>query len=189
MDPVAVCERCAAARTRGALGTAIAGAVTRFPPIDLQVIGAHLRNEVDRLPSPYREAIRPYFVAQVFGAHHDLLRMHRAGAFERLTAPITHPGRCLEFWAMVPRGCLERDELPDRHAHFNSPRHRLFYYLLAGFSMFVLERPGHPVGTPFPGGFRVEERRGAFLCPIREKEGDLWFSICNYCPADQAETG
>ncbi len=165
----------------------IADLVGRYPAFDLQVIGGRLKNEVDRLPSPYREAIRPYFAEQVFGAYHDLLLMQRRGAFAKMTVPITDPDRCREYWEMVPRGCSEWDERPERHAQFYTPRHRFFYYLVAGFSMFVLERPGHPVGTPFPGGFRVEERRGRFLCPIREKEGDLWYSICNFCPADQAE--
>ena len=28
----------------------------------------------------------------------------------------------------------------------------LLYYLIAAFTIFVCELPGHPVGTPFPGG-------------------------------------
>lgn len=188
MEIETVCRRCAVAGTKGDLGAVIADAAARYPSFDLQVIGGRLRNEVDRLPSPYREAIRPYFAEQVFGAYHELLLMRNRGVFARLTAPITDSIRCRDYWEMVPRGCRESEEQPDRHAHFYTPRHRFFYYLMAGFSMFVLDRPGHPVGTPFPGGFRVEKRREGFLCPIREKEGDLWYSICNFCPADQAET-
>ena len=186
MEIETTCRRCAAARTKGELAAAIGDAVARYPPFDLQVIGGRLRNEVDRLPSPYREAIRPYFSEQIFGAYHELLLMRRKRAFARMTAPITDPARCREYWAMVPRGCEQWDERPERHAHFYAPRHRFFYYLMAGFSMFVLDRPGHPVGTPFPGGLRVEQHQGRFLCPIRDKEGDLWYSICNFCPADQA---
>lgn len=185
----AVCRRCAAAGRKGELGAVLAEAVERYPPFDLQVIGGRLKNEVDRLPSPYREAIRPFFAEQVFGAHHRLLLMYRNGSLVGMTAPITHPDRCREYWTMVPAGCYAWDEETGRHAHLYEPRHRLFYYLMAGFSMFVLDRPGHPVGTPFPGGFRVEERRGRYLCPIRDREEDLPHSICNYCPAEQGETG
>lgn len=188
MEIATVCGRCAASRTKGELGAAIADAAARYAPYDLQVIGGRLKNEVDRLPSPYREAIRPYFADQVFGAYHELLLLRRRGTFARMAAPIAEPALCREYWEMVPRGCTEGDERPERHAHFYTARHRFFYYLMAGFSMFVLGRPGHPVGTPFPGGFRVEEHRGRYLCPIREKEGDLWYSICNFCPADQSET-
>ncbi len=189
MEIAAVCRTCGAARTKGDLSRAIAEAVGRFSVLDLQVIGGRLKNEVDRLPSPYREAIRPFFAEQVFGAHHSLLLLQRTGTFARMRAPFTHPDRCRDYWAMVPAGCYAWDEVPDRHTHLYEPRHRLFYYLMAGFSMFVLDRPGHPVGTPFPGGFRVEERRSRFLCPIRDREEDLPHSICNYCPAEQGETG
>ncbi len=53
--------------------------------------------------------------------------------------------------------------------------------------MFVLDEPGHPVGTPFPGGFVVEKRGNEYFCPIRDKEEDVWYSICNFCPAKQTE--
>lgn len=186
MEIEAICKRGGAARTRGELAVAIGDAVARYPSFDLQVIGGRLKNEVDRLPPPYREAIRPYFVEQIFGAYHELMVMRRNGAFARMRTPIADPDLCRAYWEMVPRGCTAWDERPERHAQLSTPRHRFFYYLVAGFSMFVLDRPGHPVGTPFPGGFRVEASRGRFLCPIREKEGDLWYSICNYCPADQS---
>jgi uncharacterized protein (UPF0305 family) len=188
MEIETVSRRCAAARTTGELGAAIGDAVALYPPYDLQLIGGHLKNEVDRLPSPYREAIRPYFSEQIFGAYHELMLMRRTRAFARMTRPITDPERCREYWAMAPRGCERWDERPERHAHFYTPRHRFFYYLMAGFSMFVLDRPGHPVGMPFPGGLRVERRQGRYLCPIRDKEGDLWYSICNFCPAEQDES-
>ncbi|HOT93820.1 MAG TPA: DUF2115 domain-containing protein [Methanoregulaceae archaeon] len=184
-----VCRRCAGTERKGELGAVLAEEVSRYSILDLQVIGGRLRNEVDRLPSPYREAIRPYFMDQLFGAHHELLLMHRTGAFGRLNARITDLDRCRAYWAMVPAGCFEPDHRHERHAHLYEPRHRLFYYLLAGFSMFVLDRPGHPVGTPFPGGFRVEARRNRYLCPVRDREGDLPYSICNYCPAEPSGVG
>jgi len=53
--------------------------------------------------------------------------------------------------------------------------------------MFVLERPGHPVGTPFPGGQKIEEKNGKFICPVRDKHRDVFFSLCNFCPATQSE--
>ena len=49
-----------------------------------------------------------------------------------------------------------------------------------------VELPGHPVGTPFPGGFIVEERVGVYYCPVREKEDEVETSICPYCPAEQS---
>lgn len=85
-----------------------------------------------------------------------------------------------EFCAMVDRTCLaERDD--------TEAKRTLLYYLLAAFNIFVLGLPGHPVGTPFPGGQRVEQRGGRYICPIRDKEDDVDTSICPYCPAQQSD--
>ncbi|HON40082.1 MAG TPA: DUF2115 family protein, partial [Methanoculleus sp.] len=63
----------------------------------------------------------------------------------------------------------------------------LLYFLLAAFNIFVLDLPAHPVGTPFPGGLKVEARNGEYLCPVREKANDVENALCPYCPAKQSE--
>jgi uncharacterized protein (UPF0305 family) len=68
------------------------------------------------------------------------------------------------------------------------PFNSLYYLQLSCFFMFVLEEPGHPIGTPFPGGFTVKKCSDGYLCPIREKEKDIEYSICNFCPAKQDES-
>ena len=88
---------------------------------------------------------------------------------------------------MIPEGCFTWDEHAGRTPFHYSPQHRLFYYLMAAFTMFVLDSPGHPVGMPFPGGFAVEDRNGTFYCLIRDREKEVFFSICNFCPAKQTE--
>jgi hypothetical protein len=182
------CARLAGAGTSGELGVLIAEVALSYSVFELQVIGGHLRREVAALPSPYREAIGPHFTAQIFGAHHHLLMMHRSGEFQRMQTPLADPVLLAGYLAMIPASCLRsNDERPGVSGHLRTPRHRLFYYLMAGFMIFVLGRPGHPVGMPFPGGFFVREEGRRFLCPIREKEKDLPFSICNFCPAEQIE--
>lgn len=74
------------------------------------------------------------------------------------------------------------------HRHERYPfhrRHRLFYYLVSAFTMFLLDHPGHPMGMPFPGGFKVEEHNVTFFCLIRDHEKEVTCSICNFCPAHQ----
>jgi uncharacterized protein (UPF0305 family) len=58
---------------------------------------------------------------------------------------------------------------------------------MAAFTMSVLDEPGHPVGMPFPGGFSVEHRGSDYYCLIRDKEKEIFYSICNFCPAHQTE--
>ena len=179
--------RIRSAPTRGELGTILAHEVQQYSLFDLQIIGGRLYNEIEKLPSPYREAIRPYFNKQLFGKHHELLTLHKRGAFGRMNTPLTDPETFQKFCDMLPEGCFAWNDASERNPYFRNPKNRLFYYLIAAFSMFVLDEPGHPVGMPFPGGFKVEQRGRDYYCLIRDKEKDLVHSICNFCPAKQTE--
>lgn len=181
------CRILARIGTRGELGDALARQVLHFPQYDLQVIGARMQTEIRKLPPPYREQVAPFFMEQVFGSHHRLLALHHAGGWARMPNPISDRERFEKFCAMVPEGCFCWDERDENCFIRYGPMHRFFYYLMACFTMFVLEEPGHPVGTPFPGSFRVEKKDGTFMCPIRDKEKEVFYSICNFCPAKQSE--
>jgi uncharacterized protein (UPF0305 family) len=175
------------ARTKGELGIIVAREVQKYSLFDLQIIGGRLNTEIERLPSPYRESIRPFFREQLFGRHHLLLAMYRGRAFERMGEPIRDRERFDAFCGMLPDGVSAWDDTSERNPYFRNPKNRFFYYLIAAFTMFVLEEPGHPVGMPFPGGFRVEQRGEEYYCLIRDKEKEIFYSICNFCPARQSE--
>jgi uncharacterized protein (UPF0305 family) len=177
----------AAAATKGELGECVAREVSRYTLPDLQMIGGHLYAEVDCLPEPYRSRVHPYFHEQLFGAHHQLLLMYRSGAFRQAVDPIRNRETLEKFCAMLPEGCFTWDEQAERTPFHYASKHRLFYYLMAAFTMFVLDKPGHPEGMPFPGGFAVENRDGTYYCLIRDREKEVFFSICNFCPAKQSE--
>jgi len=57
--------------------------------------------------------------------------------------------------------------------------------ILAGFCMLVLNEPGHPAGTPFPGGDSVQFTHGVYYCPVREKAKDVDAALCPFCHALQ----
>lgn len=177
----------ALAATRQTLAETVAEFVEQYSLMDLQVLGGRMFAEVECLPEPYRSRVRPYFQEQLFGTHHALLAMYRSGEFERMKGPLRDPETFRKFCAMIPEGCYTWDEVPRRTPFRYTPRHRLFYYLMAAFTMFVLDRPGHPVGMPFPGGFTVEDRNGTYYCLIRDREKEVFYSICNFCPAKQRE--
>jgi hypothetical protein len=179
--------RLQSARTKGELGTFIAQEIATYTLSDLQIIGGRLNSDIEKLPSPYREAIRPHFREQIFGKHHKLLSLYRSGAFGRMSSPIRDRKTFDKFCAMLPGGCFVWEDTGERNPYFQNPKNRLFYYLIAAFTMFVLEEPGHPVGMPFPGGFFVEQRGREYYCLIRDKEKEVSWSICNFCPALQTE--
>jgi uncharacterized protein (UPF0305 family) len=175
-----------ASRTKVDLGTYIAAELSRYSVFDLQVIMGKARYEVDRLPTGYRQAVRPYLLDHMVGQHHRILSIRTTGRFPGARESISDPETFSSFCRMVPEGCSADHGEGTYLPYYRSPNHRLFYYLLSAFEMFVLERPGHPVGMPFPGGLRVAERGGCYLCPIRDKEKEVTFSICNFCPAKQS---
>lgn len=175
-------------RTKGELFLTLVREFRRYSLFDLQIIGGRLNSEIERLPSPYREAVRPYFRDQIFRKHHQILAMHHDNRSGELTGqPITDPGTFDRFCAMVPDGCFAWNDAGERNPYFRNPKNRLFYYLIAAFTMFVLDEPGHPVGMPFPGGFAVEKRGAKYYCLIRDREKEVFWSVCNFCPALQSE--
>jgi len=182
-----MCARLSEARGRGEAGIMIAREVSAYSLFDLQVIMGRVRHEVHRLPPSYRNVAGPYLLSQIVDSHHSLLTTCTRGGFSGLKGPIRERELYLSYLEMVPDGCYAFDLKAEYLPQFHSPLHRLFYYLLACYVMFVLEKPGHPVGTPFPGGGRVEEKKGAFYCPVREKHKDVSFALCNFCPARQDE--
>jgi uncharacterized protein (UPF0305 family) len=182
-----IAGRIRSSRTKGELGDILAREAGKYTLFDLQIIGGRLNAEVEKLPSPYREAVRPYFRDQLFAPHHRLVSMHRSGAFLQLPAPIRDRQQFDEFCDMLPKGIFAWNDAGERNPYFRNPKNRFFYYLIAAFTMFVLEEPGHPVGMPFPGGFSVEQRGKEYYCLIRDKEKDVFYSICNFCPAKQSE--
>ncbi len=179
--------RLSSAQTKGELSALLAHEIQEYTIFDLQMIGGRLNNEIDNLPSPYRERIRPYFREQLFGKHHQLLSLYHTRAFGRMNDPIRDPEAFKKFCDMLPEGCSSWNDSGERNPYFRNPKNRFFYYLIAAFTMFVLDEPGHPVGTPFPGGFSVEQRGRDYYCLIRDKEKDVFYSICNFCPAHQSE--
>jgi uncharacterized protein (UPF0305 family) len=183
-----IAERIRRALTKGLLGRELVRELERYSIFDLQIIGGRLNSEIEQLPSPYREAVLPHFREQLFGKHHRIMAMHRSNAFRSLDPqPLADPDLFNKYWEMVPEGCFAWNDASERNPYFRNPKNRLFYYLIAAFTMFVLDEPGHPVGMPFPGGFKVEQRGSDYYCLIRDKEKDVFYSICNFCPALQTE--
>jgi hypothetical protein len=179
--------RISSATTKAELLDILAKEIGYYYNFDLQLIVGRLYNEIQKLPYPYREAIRPYFIEQLFGMHHALLLMYRSRESCTLSGPLRDPVTFGDFCRIIPDGCFSWDDQLERNSYLRNPRMRLFYYLISAFTMFVLDKPGHPVGMPFPGGFKVEQRGNDYYCLIRDREKEVFYSICNFCPAKQTE--
>jgi len=164
------------APSKEALAAIIAGEVATYTLHDLQDLRASVEHDLRHVPQHYRAKLQPRMMEHLFGTHHIIMLGHRRGRFGDLRGQ--PGGKIGEFCDMLTG-------LPDNEDE-RDLRLVLLYYLIAAYTLFCCELPGHPVGTPFPGGFLVEERNGTYYCPVREKEDDVETSICPYCPAEQS---
>ncbi|MCQ1538058.1 DUF2115 domain-containing protein [Methanocalculus taiwanensis] len=175
----ALCNR----GTRARLARLITTEIKSYTPHDLMQIAAALRREIERLPPLYRKAYQQSAQEQIFGTHHRILLMEREGRIETLPGEIPDPALFTTFCLMMEEACLAPGQSGDAHM---APMGRLLYYLLSCFLIFILFESAHPIGTPFPGGMKVELKGGVVCCPVREKEDDVPYALCRFCPAHQS---
>lgn len=63
----------------------------------------------------------------------------------------------------------------------------LICYIASFYATFLLKEPIHPVGTPFPGSLKVQEKNEKFYCPVRDANIDTPNAMCNLCLAEQLD--
>ncbi|PKL70703.1 MAG: hypothetical protein CVV30_04965 [Methanomicrobiales archaeon HGW-Methanomicrobiales-1] len=166
-------------RTRGELGTIISTIVLRYSPKDIEQMRRNFKEKIRDVTPEYRDRLQEKITEHLLGTWQTLRLMHQQGAFAPMNEPV--PKEVDAYWAMVATQCGggsagEGDDI----------RLRFLKFLIAGFCMFVQHEPGHPVGTPFPGGDMVQYIDGVYYCPVREKANDVDAALCPFCPARQS---
>jgi uncharacterized protein (UPF0305 family) len=163
------------ARDRGALGSTIASIVLLYSPMDIEQMRCNFKEKIRDVTPEYRNRLEAKITGHLLGTWQTLRLMQQQGAFSPMNEPV--PEEANAFWDMVAAQCSgDRD---------GEVRLRFLKYLIAGFTMFVQHEPGHPVGTPFPGGDLVQCIDGVYYCPVREKANDVDAALCPFCPALQ----
>lgn len=168
------CRDLATADTRGELGAKIAVLVLRHSPADIQQMKRNFGRKVQDLTPEYRDQLTKKINEHLLGSYQSIRLRNQQGAFGAMKDPVTPLEK--SYWDMTASQRTARD---------GDSRIRFLNYLLAAFCMFVLREPGHPVGTPFPGGDSVQLIDGVYYCPVREKSGDVDAALCPFCPALQ----
>ncbi len=80
---------------------------------------------------------------------------------------------------------LKQQEILMKEEYGASNRSFKPYMILSLYTTFVLDEPVHPVGTPFPGGFKVREKNDVYYCPVKENNEDNPLAVCGFCIAEQ----
>ena len=173
---VEMCRHLQQADNRGDLGERIARLVLRHSPAEIQKMKRNFSNKIENLTPEYRNRLKKKINEHLLGTYQRIRLLQQQGIFKTMHEPLTQQQK--KYWDMAGEQCREDDT-------GDSPALRFLKYLLAGFSMLVLNEPGHPAGTPFPGGDSVQYTGGIYYCPVREKANDVDAALCPFCPAVQ----
>ncbi|MDD1775699.1 MAG: DUF2115 domain-containing protein [Methanobacterium sp.] len=57
--------------------------------------------------------------------------------------------------------------------------------VVAIYTTFIMEVSIHPVGTSFPGGFKLKLENNKYLCPVKEKQMKNPSALCQFCVSKQ----
>lgn len=170
------CQDLKSAKTRGELGERIARLVLVHSPSDIQQMKRNFETKVQDLSPDYRDRLTKKITEHLLGTYQRIRLDEQLGVYKTLRQFVTEEQK--SYWDMVAGQCGDGNG-------GDVPAIRFLKYLLAGYCMLVLDEPGHPVGTPFPGGDEVEYTNGIYYCPVREKAGDVDAALCPFCPAQQ----
>jgi uncharacterized protein (UPF0305 family) len=61
----------------------------------------------------------------------------------------------------------------------------LIYSIVSLYTTYILDEPIHPVGTPFPGNFKVILEEDTYYCPVKENNKNNPKAVCKFCIAEQ----
>jgi len=59
------------------------------------------------------------------------------------------------------------------------------FMILSLYTTFVQDEPVHPVGTPFPGGYKVRKEKKIYYCPVKKNNENNPLAVCGFCIAEQ----
>ena len=169
-------EKLKSAHTTGELGTLISSVVLLYSPKDIQQMRSNFYEKIHDVTPEYRDRLETKIAEHLLGSWQTIRLMQQQGVFSTMKEPV--PAVMNTYWDMVAARCNDTGTGDDI-------RLRFLKFLIAGFCMFVRHEPGHPVGTPFPGGDMVQYIDGTYYCPVREKANDVDAALCPFCPALQ----
>ena len=75
----------------------------------------------------------------------------------------------------------------ENEGHKRESKVPLIFYMGSIYATFVLEESIHPIGTPFPGSLKLEERNGKFYCPVKDANLETPNAVCRMCIAEQLD--
>lgn len=166
-------ENLSKAERKGDVHALLKEAAGVYTPEDLEEMLIRYGKKLQYIPKDYADALMISAREQIIDGYHKLMTTNLSDVHERV--------KVKRSWKEF---CREAELLTSDNS--SSSNLRRLKYLIAGFTMYILEEPAHPVGTPFPGGYHVELFEGVYYCPVRSVQSEVDETLCRFCPAVQS---
>lgn len=170
-------EKAATCQKKDDLLSLLADQVREYPQENLRQMMANFKQKTRDIPSNYRDPLLAAVREEIFDTHHRLLSSAAHEGPHPWRTDVVRAG-FTDYCKMVQRAAAMKAEEKD-------PALLSLHYALACYAMYVEDTPGHPVGTPFPGGLSVEQDARTYYCPVRDHADEVPFALCPFCPAVQ----
>lgn len=141
---------------------------------DIMAASAHLKEDFKYIQASYREEYHQIYVESF------LIRIKEIRDNKNRYDGFVESNKLQEAIKILEEQKKQAELDHNRHIHFFK-----IYRLIAVYTTFILDEPIHPVGMPFPGGFKVTYERGTYYCPIKESQKDNSKAVCGICIAKQ----
>lgn len=161
-------------KRKGELHLLLKEAAGNYSPEDLEEMLVRYGKKLQYVPKEYRDSLLVSARKQIVDGYHTLMTTE----LSEVHAAVKLRRSWKEFVTAAKAAALRGDA--------GSARLRALKYLIAGFTMYILDEPAHPAGTPFPGGYCVELFEGVYYCPVRAVQGEVDETLCRFCPAVQS---
>jgi len=171
------CTVLSEARSANQLIDIIGNEVSKYPLKVFIRVMDEISETTKDMDEIYRRKLLKKIREQMLDTRHTIIMLHDKREYSDF---LFSPGRKSgEYWLMVLEACRKTASRDD-------PSILYLKYLLAGFRMFALKEPAHPVGTPFFGGHEVEREYGKYFCPAKDEAQNVFYAVCPFCPAEQS---
>ncbi len=141
---------------------------------DIMVACSHLKEESKYVPAGYREEYDRIYI-----------EFFLLGIKKMREDKNSYPG-LVEVGEL--KNAIKTLNIQQNEVEQDSKEHLVFfkiYKLITLYTTFVLDEPVHPVGMPFPGGFKIKYEDGIFYCPVKKSQKDNPGAVCGICIAEQ----
>ncbi|HJJ47514.1 MAG TPA: DUF2115 domain-containing protein [Methanocorpusculum sp.] len=160
-------------KKKGALLAFLKDAGRMFTPDDLEIMMERYSAKTAHLPEGYKTRLAKYARIQIIDGFHQMMTC----TLEKVHEEEKLPADFKKFARFAETECIKGTE---------GDRRRTLKFLIAAFTVYILNEPVHPVGMPFPGGFCVEKYDGVYYCPVRAVWNEVDAALCRFCPAVQS---